>query len=396
MRIGIDALFYASGGSLTNLVQILDDWQGMGVFEEHQVFLLTARANLPKLNPEVLARMQVIAFDRCDGGLAGRLWDEQIELVRKLALLRLDVLYCPANSMPFLAKVPCVTTFQNAAPFCPTLGRTGLKNSIRLAALGFMMRMSARRASRVIFISQFFFELFKKRFSFPKPKGKVIYRACPKENGSGRHDESSGYGFSGPYFLSVSHLNPYKNLSQLIEGFSLAVPEIADPLLKLVIVGGEYLFGCKKGLMDLVKTHGLSDRVVFLGEIPHRDVQRLISGCEAFVFSSTCENCPTALMEALSARVPIGCSDVGVMPEIAGDAALYFDPFDPQSIAEVLVSLHREPELRSKLVSKTAEQMKKFPGRAEVAIQTLSVIKEAALSDYGHALQTAIGRSCGS
>ena len=86
-----------------------------------------------------------------------------------------------------------------------------------------------------------------------------------------------------------------------------------------------------------------------------------------------------SLIEALAADVPIACSNVGVMPEIAGDAAAYFDPYDPGDIANTLARVINDAPLRDTLRKKALEQARKFPTWDEVGEMTLRSLERAAV-----------------
>jgi glycosyltransferase involved in cell wall biosynthesis len=382
MKIGINALFQGHGGALTNLTQLIEEWKKARAYQLHDFVLFVSQGTLQRLGINPTPEFRVITLHRSDWGLPFRLIVEQTQLARRVEKEKVDVLFCPGNTMPFTTRIPCVTTFQNAAPFCPNISfRTaGFRYGLRFYLLGFFMRLSARRSSRIIFISKHFRNIFVERFSFPAERGVVIYRA--RQEGVERLQEDlhleQRYGIRRPYVLSVSHLYPFKNLLELIKGFVAAQRQGNIKPMQLVIVGGEQIPGYKSRLEALIRRLGVAKGDVLLtGPIPHHDVMHLITGCEVFAFSSTCENCPTALIEALSTGVPIACSNVGVMPEIAGDGAIYFDPYDPQDFENVLCRLMADNALRRQLRDRALQQAKKFPDPAEVARQTLSVLEQA-------------------
>jgi len=118
-------------------------------------------------------------------------------------------------------------------------------------------------------------------------------------------------------------------------------------------------------------------QVILAGGQPSDVVAELLARCEVFAFPSTCENCPTALIEAIGAGVPIACSRVGVMPEIVGDAASYFDASDPHDIARALGGLLRDANLRHELRRRALARARRFPEPPEVAARTLGVLKAA-------------------
>ena len=109
-------------------------------------------------------------------------------------------------------------------------------------------------------------------------------------------------------------------------------------------------------------------------QVSQQDVPALYKGSLFLVFPSLCENCPRVLIEAMSLGVPIVCSNISVMPEICGDAALYFDPYDIDDIARKIIEVATDDELRCKLRQTALEQSKRFPTWKEVAHDTLQVL----------------------
>ena len=381
LRIGISALHRASGGSLTNLVQLLSSWKSDGTLDGHEWVIFASeesasalRTALGDLGPSV----STVVLSGAGGGLLRRLVDEQLRLPLAVRRLRIDVLFCPGNVMPYLTRTPVVAAFQNAAPFCEsvTAKSVGLRPWLQFALLGRLMRLTARRARRVIFISRFFRDLFVERFGFRPERGRVVPRAggaatiVPADPALEARLE-----LRRPFILSVSHLNPYKNTVELIEGFAAATAD--RPEWQLVLVGMANFPAYLERIQAAIATHRVHDRVRLTGELAHHDARALMAACEVFVFTSTCENCPTALIEALSAGAAVASSDVGVMPEITGDAALLFDPDRPADIGAALGRLLSDTKLREDLRIRARQRAASFAVPPAVARDTFETIEDA-------------------
>jgi glycosyltransferase involved in cell wall biosynthesis len=381
MRLGISALFQASGGSLTNLAQLLRAWDAGGALARHEVILFTsprvAERLRDKIGEETLQKTTIVPFPRSDRGLAGRLLDEQWRLPHAVEEHHIDVLFCPGNVVPLRARVPVVATFQNAAPFCEsvTLSTAGLRHWLQFRMLGRFMRMSARRATRVIFLSEWFRDMFAQRFGFDRNRGRVVRRAGHDPLPEDRALEER-LGIRRPYVISVSHLNPYKQTVELLEGFARASRDV--PGRQLVLVGMAQFPAYRERIRETIEEFALQDSVILTGELSHRDALTLMAGSESFVFTSTCEAGPTALIEALALGLPIGSSNVGTMPEVTGDAALLFDPRDPDAVAAALRKLMGDAALREQLRQRAHERARFHLGAADVAAATLAVLEEAA------------------
>jgi glycosyltransferase involved in cell wall biosynthesis len=385
MRIGVSALFQASGGSLTHLRRLLADWGEMGILDRHELVVFASSGTQARLSSDLPAaaarRIRWRILPRSDRGLLSRLYEEQVTLPREARRERLDCLFCPGNVVPYASSVPSVVLFQNAAPFCVgvSLRSMGLRYWLRFRLLGRLMRWSARRSMAVIFISNYFRDLFVRRFGFPPAKGRVIYRAREETRAhEANPDVERKHGLRRPYVLVVAHLNPYKNLVELVEAFDRARRECGRTALQLVIAGRRNHPAYYRKLLAARVRLGLQEEDVRLaGEIPHQDILALIAGSQFYVYPSTCENCPTALIEALSQGVPIACSNVGVMPEIGGEAVAYFDPWNVESIARTLLSLMTDAELCGRLRSLALKRAGIFPDGATVARETIAILEAA-------------------
>jgi glycosyltransferase involved in cell wall biosynthesis len=178
--------------------------------------------------------------------------------------------------------------------------------------------------------------------------------------------------------LYVSHLNPYKNVLEVVEGFARLAddPDLRD--VQLVISGMTNFPWYRAAIEERIARRGLTGRVILTGLVTQEQVHSLLAGCHAFVFASTCENCPTSLIEALSFGIPTASSDVGAMPETAADAVIYFDPNDPASIAAAMRRLLGDAPLRSQLRTRALDRAAGFISEAEVARRTLDVLVAAA------------------
>lgn len=387
MRIGISALYRSNGGSLTNLVQLLEQWALAGELDKNAIVILaspwTASGIETSLNPETIQKIELIRIPGADRGLFSRLWAEQIKLPRQAKKMGLDVIFCPANVVPFMSPVPTVVTFQNAAPYCETVTpkTVGWKLWLRFRLLRTFISMSARRAKKIIFISEYFRRICEEKYSLPRARSTVIYRSGESVGRGMDLSRAASDGLpDGPFILTIGHIWPYKNIVELVRGFGLARQAGPHRNHRLVIAGKHFVSGYQERTEAALREIGDSAQLVtFLGHVPHRGCMELLKNAAVFVFPSTCENCPTALVEALAYGVPVAASDIGVMPEIAGEAAVYFDPFSPESIAHALGQLMDDRDLRSVLSGRARERAAEFPDPAVCAQRTLEVLREAAI-----------------
>jgi len=149
-------------------------------------------------------------------------------------------------------------------------------------------------------------------------------------------------GLSGkPYLLAVGSLNPTKNLAALTAAF-LA---LADDELRLVLVGGS-----NAAVFSGATPHPIEDhRILSTGPIDDAQLTALYAGALAFVFPSLYEGFGLPPLEAMSFGCPVVSSNAASMPEICGDAALYFDPTSVPDISRALAQITADPSLRDGL-----------------------------------------------
>jgi glycosyltransferase involved in cell wall biosynthesis len=178
-----------------------------------------------------------------------------------------------------------------------------------------------------------------------------------------------------PVLLSLSAKRPHKNLRGLIEALAL-IPADRRPVL--VLPG--YPTPHEAELRRHADERGVAGDVRFLGWTDERDVEGLFAICAAFVFPSFYEGFGLPVLEAMARGVPVACSDRASLPEVAGDAALLFDPDDPAAIAAAIERLVRDPAEAERL---------RVAGRARAAQFTWQRNAERTIASYERALAAA-------
>jgi glycosyltransferase involved in cell wall biosynthesis len=153
--------------------------------------------------------------------------------------------------------------------------------------------------------------------------------------------------------LTVSSSLRHKNLSRLLQAFALL-----DGDATLVVVGHA---GLDQGnLREQAAALGLGDRVLFTGWVDDADLEGFYATATAFVYPSLMEGFGMPVLEAMRRGVPVACSNVSALPEVAGDAAELFDPRDPAAIAAALRTLLGDPQRRDELVRRGHERHRLF------------------------------------
>jgi glycosyltransferase involved in cell wall biosynthesis len=118
----------------------------------------------------------------------------------------------------------------------------------------------------------------------------------------------------------------------------------------------------------------LEGRVHLLGHVPYDKLPTLYAAASLFLFPSTCENFPNILIEAMASGVPTLASKLGSMPEIAGDGAAYFDPFNTEDIAQQIGHYWKDESARASLRERGMKQSQRYSWD-ETAQSVLSILE---------------------
>lgn len=159
------------------------------------------------------------------------------------------------------------------------------------------------------------------------------------------------------YFLFVGALHPRKNLSRLIQAYTIFKEERQNNETELVIVGADLW---KNSSSDIDIPPSIKDVIRFTGHLSLNDLSEVMGAAKAFVFVPYFEGFGIPLVEAMKAGVPIITGNKTSLPEVASEAALYCDPFDATDIAQKMHQLATDETLQADLIQKGLERSKLF------------------------------------
>lgn len=351
MIIGIDASRNRSGGTFAHMVGIISELNPShhGISEihvwSHKNLLneLPHRPWLIKHNPSYLEQnifMQLF-------------WQRFLfkkELVKNKCML---VFNTTASSIGRFT--PNVTLSQDMLPFEPGemerykfgLGR------LRLFLLKILYIRALKFSSAVIFLTKYASRMIQKSTG-PIKESRIIPHGV---NDSFRNikinrewEENRSKEIKCVY---VSSAAPYKHQWHVVNAIKILRDEGIP--VSLTLVGGGSGFSQKR----LDKEIQLSDPTgIFVTQYSfiHIDnIPRVLSESDLFIFASSCENMPVTLIEGMASGLPIACSDRGPMPEVLGDGGVYFNPENPQSIADAVKMIIDNKDLRAKGIEVSKE-----------------------------------------
>jgi len=177
----------------------------------------------------------------------------------------------------------------------------------------------------------------------------------------------------GNYIFYVGTTRKHKNMKKLLKAFNIARQKLPDNI-KLVLSGSETYLD-EEDAKSIAAINEGGERVVFTGYVSKQKLGSLFSHCDAFIFPSLCEGFGIPVLEAFYFEKPLMCSNTTSLPEIAGEAAMLFDPEDPKDIARTMVDFYQNPNLKIDLVKKGNERLKDFSWQ-KAAVETIELYKE--------------------
>lgn len=375
MQLGIDASNLRSGGSHTHISELL----GVARPERHgitRVFVWGGRDLLRRLPQRDW--LESVHETMLDGPLPVRVLWQQTRLARLARRAACDLLFVPGGT--YLGDFrPFVAMSRNMLPFDASQARLYGVSPRRLKF--FLLRLGQTRtfhnADGTIFLDDYARTRIVGAVRRLKGRQAVIphgvsarFRAAPR-----RQKGLSAYSKAQPFrLLYVSAVDAYKHQWHVAEAVSKLVREGVPVALELV---GPAHRPSLKRLRRVVRRLGAGDYIRYRGPVSHAELPAIYSASDAFVFASSCENLPNALLEAMNAGLPIACSNSAPMPNILGDGGVYFDPKDPEEMAAVLHRLLASPQARERCSSAAYERARQYTWE-RCADQTFSFLKEIA------------------
>jgi glycosyltransferase involved in cell wall biosynthesis len=221
-------------------------------------------------------------------------------------------------------------------------------------------RLWVHHADAVISISDTMTQGLEKFDHLDPRKIRRIYHGC---SGSFRLIEDAQqleaarkrYDLPRKYLLFVGMLFPQKNFANLLRAFH----KLADRIPHDLVVVGRPRWNYADEL-SLIDTLQLTERVRFLGHVPNEELPFIYNLADCFVFPSFYEAFGLVGIEALACGCPTAAARAGAVPEVLGDAALYFDPYDAEQMARQIYTLVSDPKARAGARRRGLERAKVF------------------------------------
>jgi glycosyltransferase involved in cell wall biosynthesis len=307
-------------------------------------------------------------------GLKYYSFQEQFELPRILSRHRVDLLHSPHFLLPLVRPCPAVATMHDVIYLACPEDLPSLSGRLYYRT---MMNACARMATCLITDSEHSRNEIVRYLHADPAKIEVVYPAVDPFFQSGADPAEvisarSRFGLDREYILCVGIYKPRKNHAGLLKAFQLL---LKGGMQSQLVIAGPIGEG-EPDLRRLAQELGIAQHISFTGFVHDADLRALYSGARVCVCPSLYEGFGFTVLEAMASGTPVVCSSATSLPEVAGKAAMYFDPHKPEEMAVQLCRAFSDDAVRASLIADGRSNLLRF-NWAETARQTLAVYHQA-------------------
>jgi glycosyltransferase involved in cell wall biosynthesis len=310
--------------------------------------------------------VEFVRLPVCSRNRARRILAEQILLPAAARRARVELLHNLHNTAPAVPGIPQVTTILDVIYKRHPETHAGVLS----VGVALLVPLAARRSRRILTLSEAakndiaqLLRVERNRIDVTPLGPGLPDNVLPVEEAELRRCLGIG---DAPIVLTVSAKRPHKNLGRLIEAMALIR---TNPPPVLIAPGYETVF-------EPELRRRATDRVRIVGWVNNETLEGLYRAATCFVFPSLAEGFGLPVLEAMLRGTPVACSRISPLEEVAGEAALYFDPAHVDSIAEALQHLLDDHELRAGL-SRLGRERSKLFAWTDTAAATLASYERA-------------------
>ena len=265
----------------------------------------------------------------------------------------LELYHVPKNTgVPFFHNIPVVVTIHDIIPH--VFPDKYLSNILERIWYKLAIRVSIHRSDKILTISNFSKEELIRYYDVDSSKIEIVSLAYNKafrkiEDKSMLNDVKERYRLNNKYILAIGGSEYRKNIQRLINVY---LKNFRDDY-ELIVVGGKWRD------IDLSKKYQ-GNNIRFITGVPEEDLIAIYNMASVFVFPSFYEGFGIPVLEGMACGVPVVTSNVSSMPEVGGDAAIYFNPYDEKDMAEKIRQVLDDKQLRKTMIAKGLEKVKEY------------------------------------
>lgn len=296
----------------------------------------TLHVAVPEAERENLGDLPVEIWP-ADAGLRGACrW-----LKQRTLQLRPDVLFLTNAHAIDVDDIPTVCTVRNTEPMIQPLRSNPLLHGLRCVLRGRKTREACRKATRVIAVSDFVREKLEACWNIPSSKIGVVHHGSepPLPASEIARPDRAREVAEGEFLFSAGDFTAYRGYEDLLQ--AVANRRALGRSDRVLLAGGpiRLLEREHRRIIRLIGKLGLQDHVTLLGHIPRPQMAWCYRHCKAMVMTSRIEACPNVTLEAMRHGCVIISSDRKPMPEMFGEAALYYEAQKPDALQVLLAAV---------------------------------------------------------
>jgi glycosyltransferase involved in cell wall biosynthesis len=355
MKIGIEAqrIFRQKKHGMDMVaLELIRNLQLIDTENEYVLFIK------PDVDDSVIKETPNFKIVRLKGGFYP-FW-EQIALPKAAKKQGCQILHCTSNTAPLFTSIPLVVTLHDIiymeSSYPKIMKGTGtLYQKFGNAYRKLFVPRIIKKSSKIITVSNFEKNRIGQFFGMANDN-----RLVAVYNGVSEHFKpitqpdilqrvKEKYHLPDRFFFFLGNTDPNKNTKGTLKAFSDFLKKTGSDI-QLVML--DYDRQELEAILNDIDDKNLINRIILTGYVVNTDLPAIYSQCEIFLYPSLRESFGIPMLEAMACGVPVITSNTSSMPEVAGDAAILIDPFNPAEITDAMMQILEDKELRSNLIKK--------------------------------------------
>jgi len=287
----------------------------------------------------------------------------QIGLPLKAKRAGCDILFCTCHFSPYIQPMPTITLFYDMAIWLYPHWYNYAWNTLNKI----FAEWPAKWNSHITTISEDARKDIIHIFKLPQERVTSVHLGVdlPTEYVEHDIDVLNLYGIekNASYILYMGPAIPHKNLPKLAEAFALVLEKLNRKDILLVIGGPSSNTHGPDNLSqvrEVISKYDLADNVRFPGYVPRSHCSILFKNASVYVFPSLFEGFGLPIIESMHSGTPVVSANRASLPEIGGEAVVYFDPLDTNNMSDAICLVLTQPRLREEMIKRGYERVKQF------------------------------------
>ncbi len=355
MRIGIDARLYSEAGIGRYIRNLISNLQEIDKQNEYYILLLKKDYDNVEFNEN---------FKKVLADFRWYTLKEQIKLPVILYSLKLDLVHFPHFNIPVFYIKNFIVTIHDLIHQKFSMQRSSTHSTqiyfIKQLFYRFVFWLSLKKSKKIITVSNYVKNDLKDVWNVDNNKiivteegvDKSILEINEKITKKEMDDILNKFNVKPPFIFYIGNAHPHKNVEGLIKAFM----EIKSRLqyLQLVLAGNDHYF------WQRIKKEFNHKDIIYTGRLTDEEMVTFYKNAKAYVFPSFEEGFGIPLLEAFACGCPVASSNKASLPEVGGDAALYFNPSNNQDMQQKIMKVINNSKLATLLKENGAKRVKKF------------------------------------